>query len=83
MNDEQPSKLYFQKDGEDILQGIELRCTKAIWECYDVFHVGILIAKIMFGKPTECFEGYSWRIEEPTQDVPVVPCGQADDVKEG
>jgi len=61
-------KLIFQKDGQDILSGIDLKLTKALpfgGECHDVFHLGVKIAEIHFGTPAgEVLEGYSWRFED-------------------
>ncbi len=61
-------RLVFQKNGQDITTGIDLKCTKALpfgGACYDVFHIGVKIAEIHFGEPAEeVLEGYTWRIED-------------------
>lgn len=65
-------RCWFQKDGVDLVEGIECICTFRSspiitgWvglEIYDVLHHGRKIAEIYAGLPRNCLPGYSFRLE--------------------
>jgi hypothetical protein len=60
-------RCWFQKGGEDITEGINVRCkfkSPGNLEIYDVLHNGEVIGEIYAGYPQNMVDGYSFRLED-------------------
>jgi hypothetical protein len=60
-------RCWFQKDGEDLTEGIDTHCrfkSPGGLEIYDVLWNGEIIGEIYAGYPQNMKEGYSFRLED-------------------
>ncbi len=60
-------RLFFQKDGADLLEGVDLKCEKALpggFTIYTVTHDGNRVCTLYCGFPQDFEPGYSHRLEK-------------------